>query len=59
MDTLTTNTHPRTDRPTLIAMYRETLTPLKWKGSMELPRGNRYPKGTFPKKERSIPTVEA
>ena len=53
VDTMTTRTHPRTDRPILIAMYRETTEPLKWTGSMELPRGNRYPRGSFDKKQEN------
>lgn len=51
MDTLTTRTHPRTDKPICISMYRETTEPLKWQGSMELPRGQRYKRGTFKPKE--------
>ena len=43
-------------------MYRETLEPVKWTGSMELPRGNRYPKGFFAnqkKKADETPAVAA
>lgn len=32
-------------------MYRETIEPVKWQGSMELPRGRRYARDTFKPKE--------
>lgn len=51
VNTLTTRTHPRTDKAVCISMYRETLEPVKWQGSMELPRGRRYTRGSFKPKE--------